>query len=234
MSRMFHYNGKPMKTWNVWVGCDFHCTYCQARKMALTRLRNSPRYRDGFNPHLVEKELSRKFKPGDFVFVGYMGDISFASPPIIIDLCQRISEQPDVKFLFCTKNPSCYITWGTDFPDNLYLGATIETDRDYHELTKAPPPEERFMAMEALKHEHKFISIEPLMEFHLRTMVDWIKEIGPEIIEIGPDNYNNKLPEPCWSHPDQKAPQKVTCLLETLREFCPTVVEKTGLERLKL
>ncbi|KKM91161.1 hypothetical protein LCGC14_1231290 [marine sediment metagenome] len=229
-SRMFQVGGKSMVTWNVFVGCDYLCTYCNARKAALTRLKHSPRYRDGFKPHLVEKELSRKFKPGDFVFVGYMGDISFASRSTIIDLCQSISAQPEVNFLFCTKNPSIYLRWQILFPGNLYLGATIETNFDYG-LSQAPSPLHRFQAMKELAYPHKFISMEPLMEFHLRTVVDWMKEIDPEIIEIGADNYHNHLPEPKSN--GALTPWKVRWLLDGLREFCPTVVEKGGLERLK-
>ena len=230
-SRMFQVGGKPMRTWNVHVGCHFDCIYCNARRTALTRLRNSPRYKDGFTPHLVEKELSKKFDPGDFVFVGYMGDISFASRSIIMNLCQRINEQPEVNFLFCTKNPLIYANTNV-WPENLYLGATIETNRDYN-LTRAPAPLHRYEAMRALDHPKKFISIEPICDFHLRTLVAWMKEIGPEIIEIGADNYHNNLPEPKSEKSGARAPWKVNWLLEDLREFCPTVVEKVGLERLK-
>ncbi|MBA7469601.1 hypothetical protein ES707_04873 [subsurface metagenome] len=223
-SRMFQVGGKPMVTWNCWVGCDFLCTYCNARRTALTRLRNSPRYKDGFSPHLVEQELGRKFKPGSFVFVGYMGDISFASRPIIIDLTCRIAEQPEVNFLFCTKSPLHYWHWHIVWPENLYLGATIETNRDYR-LTRAPAPLYRYIAMRALDHPKKFLSIEPVCDFDLDEMLSWITEIDPQIIEVGADNYHNNLPEPPWD--------KVERLIKGLEDICPTVVRKVGLERLE-
>ena len=228
MSRMFHIpttqGFKPMRTWNVYVGCLFECTYCNARHTAITRLRNSPRYKDGFSPHLVEEELGRKFKSGDFVFVGYMGDISFASRPIIIDLCTRIAEQPEVDFLFCTKNPLIYSYWHIVWPENLYLGATIETNRDYH-LTRAPAPLYRYFAMRALSHPKKFISIEPVCDFDLDTLLKWMDDIQPSIVEVGADNYHNDLPEPPWD--------KVEKLIKGLEDICPTVVKKVGLERLE-
>ncbi len=231
MSRMFHVGGRPMRTWNCWVGCDFNCTYCSARRTALTRLKNSPRYRDGFKPHLVEKELRRRFHPGDFVFVGYMGDISFAPREVIINILDAVREQPEVKFLFCSKNPLIYWDWHLTYPDNLYLGATIETNHDF-QLTKAPAPYHRYVAMRALDHPHKLVSMEPLMDFHLRTVVDWMKEIQPEIIEVGPDNYHNNLVEPGGATGHAKSPWKVRWLLEDLMKFCPNVIEKKGLERL--
>ena len=222
-SRMFQVGGKPMKTWNIHVGCDFNCTYCNARKTALTRLKNSPRYKDGFFPHLVREEFGRRFQPGDFVFVGYMGDISFAIRPIIIDLCRVIQEQPEVNFLFCSKSPLIYWFWNIHWPANLHLGTTIETNRDYH-LTRAPAPLYRYIAMRALDHPKKFISIEPICDFDLAEMLSWMAEINPQIIEVGADNYHNNLPEPPW--------EKVEQLRDGLKNICPTVVEKVGLERL--
>ncbi len=195
-SRMFQVGGRSMKTWNVHVGCDFLCTYCSARRTALTRLRNSPRYKDGFNPHMVRSEYGRRFKPGDFVFVGYMG----------------------------TKSPLHYFHWDLLWPENLYLGATMETNRDYH-LTRAPAPLYRYIAMRALTHPKKFLSIEPICDFDLDEMLSWIKEIAPQIIEVGADNYHNSLTEPPW--------EKVEQLLEGLENICPTVVRKVGLERLE-
>ena len=222
-SRMFHVGGRPMRTWNCHVGCFFECTYCNARRLATTRLKHSPRYKDGFPPHMVREEFGRRFKPGDFVFVGYMGDISFASRPIIIDLCRIIQEQPQVDFLFCSKSPVHYWSWNLQWPDNLYLGATIETNRDY-KLTQAPAPFYRYLAMSALSYPKKFLSIEPICDFDLDVMLSWILEIKPDIIEVGADNYHNNLPEPPWD--------KVKQLLSSLRESIPTVIEKVGLENL--
>lgn len=232
MSRMFLIDGAPMKTWNVQIGCDFNCLYCNARKLALTRLKHSLRYRDGFKPHPVLSELRKRFHPGDFVFVGYMGDISFANRRFVKIILSIIEEQPDVRFLFCSKNPMVYHWWGLRYPDNLYLGATIETNYDF-KVSKAPEPFHRYRAMKLLDHPHKFISIEPLMDFHLRTLVDWMREIDPEIIEVGPDNYHNNLVEPNAVASRFRAPWKVRWLLDGLREFCPNVIEKKGLERLK-
>lgn len=232
MSRMFSYNGRSLKTWNVFKGCGFECSYCNVRKMVLNgRLKNTPRYADGMEPRLIPEILNRRFIPGSFVFIGYTGDISFANREEAELILERVWSMPEVRFLFCSKNPGIYQKWGFEYPPHLYLGATIETNFDFH-LTKAPPPQDRYEAMRDLKHSRKFISIEPLMNFHLRTLVDWIKEIGPEIVEIGPDNYRNHLEEPHGLVPALKAPWKVKWLLEMLRDFCPTVVEKQGLSRL--
>lgn len=224
MSRMFLVSGKPMTTWNCFVGCNFQCSYCNARKAAETRFRHIPRYKDGFNPHLVESELNRSFKPGQFIFVAYMGDISFADHKDIEAILSIIRLYPKTDFLIQTKDPGCFLQWGLTIPPNVYLGTTIETNRDYH-LTKAPQPIDRFRRLAGYPHNFKFLSIEPIMDFDLDILTHWVELLQPDIVEIGGDNYRNSLPEPPW--------EKVEALLKALKEICPRVVEKEGLERLK-
>jgi hypothetical protein len=224
-SRMFQVGGKPMKTWNCFVGCLFDCTYCNARKLALTRLKNSPRYLNGFAPHQIDSDLKKTFSPGEFVFIAYMGDISFVNSHFLAAILGRVAEQPHVNFLVCTKNPRAYRYWPPPLPSNLILGVTLETTYDL-ELSNAPAPYERFQHLLAVSHPRKFISIEPICDFNLPEMLRWVKLIRPEIVEVGADNYSNNLPEPPWL--------KVQGLLKGLQSICPTVVEKKGLHRLNV
>lgn len=225
MSRMFK---TITKTWNVFKGCRFDCTYCNARKAAETRFRHIPRYSDGFTPKLIEEELNRKFKPGEFIFVAYMGDIAFATREEFLRILAKIRQFPETLFLIQSKNPKQFydwrFDWGITLPPNVYLGTTIESNRDYH-LTKAPSPIERFRYLAGYPHKLKFLSIEPIMDFDLDDMVNWVALMQPDIIELGADNYHNHLVEPPW--------WKVEKLLNVLRGVCPRVIEKDGLERLK-
>lgn len=221
MSRMFK---SIDKTWNVFTGCLFECTYCNARKTAETRLRHIPRYKDGFKPHFVEKEATRTFKPGQFIFIAYMGDISFAERWVAEFLMGKFSIYPQTNFLLCSKDPGIFSRWDIEFPSNIYLGTTIESNRDYG-MTKAPIPLVRYTSFWAVEHPHKFISIEPIMDFDLEILCSWVRNIKPDIIEIGADNYHNHLPEP--------SPEKLKQLLVNLRTICPNVIEKDGLDRLR-
>ena len=228
MTRMFTIPTKSgprvMRTWNVFCGCRFNCTYCVSRKLAEGRLRHLPRYQDGFTPKLVESELSKTFKPGDFIFIAFMGDIAWATIDEMNRILDRIDCFPATTFLFLSKNPLYIKRWEGMLPLNVILGTTIESDLDYG-LSKAPPPRDRFWYLWKNEYPRKFVSIEPIMDFDLRTMVGWMKHIKPEIVEVGADNWKCGLPEPAWGNIEE--------LLSELRKFCPTVVEKRGLERLK-
>jgi len=189
----------------------------------LTKLKNTERYRDGFKPRFNEEELTKDFK-GGVVFVSDMGDIF--SPGVedewILKVIKHITKFQDTYFLFLTKNPSRYKDFLNIMPKNAILGATIETNRDdlyiKHRISQAPLPSVRYKAMKELKWPLKFISIEPILDFDLKTFVNWIEEINPFMVYIGYDNYNWKLPEPTLS--------KTLQLIDELEQFT-LVVKKT-------
>ena len=49
--------------------------------------------------------------------------------------------------------------------------------------------------MRDLDWEYKVVVIEPILDFDFE-FVEWVREICPERIRIGYDNYGNRLPEP--------------------------------------
>ena len=220
MSKMFTYNGKRLVTWNPFTGCSFNCSYCWARNLAETKLKAS--YPNGFIPEFHTNRLKVKFKPDDFVFVCSMGDISFTTLEQYDQIDDVLLKFPDTKFLLCTKHPDIYVC-GYPFPDNVYHGVTLETNRSTP-MSKAPSPLQRYQIMTLDEHPHKFISIEPIMDFDLNPFVQMIFDINPEIVEVGADNYGNNLPEP--------STDKIEILLTELRKFGRTVIKKDGLERL--
>jgi len=200
-------NGRRMfnvvtKTWNPVSGCLHHCSYCWARKLANTKLKNSHRYKEGFKPRLNEEEFKTRFKDGDFVFVSDMGDLfgDFIPHEWILKVLEHIQHFPKTFFLFLTKNPGRYEKFLEDMPENAILGATIETNRDklYLEnvISGAALPSIRYDAMKKLKWDKKFISVEPILDFDLEVLCKWVKDISPFMMYVGYDNYHNRLPEP--------------------------------------
>jgi DNA repair photolyase len=200
-------NGRKMfnivtETWNPVTGCLHHCIYCWARNLANTKLKNSHRYKDGFNPSLNETEFRKRFKDGDFVFVSDMGDLfgDFIPRNWIIKVLERIKQFPKTHFLILTKNPGRFEKFLEVMPKNVILGATLETNRDncYLEntISRAALPSLRYNAMKNLEWDKKFISVEPILDFDLEIFSDWLQEISPFMIYVGYDNYRNNLPEP--------------------------------------
>lgn len=223
MTRMFK---SVTRTWNPVVGCQHYCSYCWASGLAETKLKHMERYKDGFDkPKQIPKELRKRFKKDDFVFVTDMGDLfgEFIPKDWILSVLAAIRRSPYAIFLLQTKNPIRYLEFLDVLPPNVMLGATIESNRDYG-VSKAPSPRERYEAMSAIEWGMKFLSIEPIMDFDFEEFSMWIKEIKPGIVELGTDNYGNHLPEPSWD--------KIELLLSMLKRIC-TVKEKEGLSRLR-
>ncbi len=130
MSRMFRH---VTTTWNPIVGCKHLCVYCWARRLAVTKLRHLPQYKDGFETSkLVENAFKKRFKPGEFVFVSDMGDMfgSWVPSEWILKVINYIRRFPRTTFLFLTKNPSRYHEFIDIMPENTVLGTTIETDNE--------------------------------------------------------------------------------------------------------
>lgn len=228
-SRMFPF---VSCTWNPYVGCLHNCCYCWARKLAETKLRKTERYRTGFTPKLIEKELERRFREG-YVFVSDMGDLfgSWVKKHWIWNIFKTIRQSPDAKFLLLTKNPARYLEFEGIIPENCVCGATIETNWDTSRISKAPLPADRWESFYSLNHPHKILVVEPILDFDLDTFSSWIlslrgyltwdkgyrKEL--DMVVIGYDNHRHKLPEPTIA--------KTKILIRSLEKRGVKVVTKT-------
>lgn len=234
MSRMFLApNGKRMRTWSPLKGCLHNCynggcwAKIQAEKMQKAGI---AKYLDGFKPAVIPVEFTPKFKEDDFVFVNSMGDMfgEWQSVENINRVLDYIRPFTKTTFLLQTKNPDRFHDINIRMPYGCYYGTTIETNRYYPVYASiTPAASKRYSALLNLPHDgcKRFVSIEPIMDFDLDIMLKWMGKLEPDIVEVGSDNYKCCLAEPSWD--------KVEALLKGLREICPTVIEKQGLERLK-
>jgi len=209
----------PTRSWNPVTGCTHRCTYCWAMRLIETKLKDHPKYRNGFSPTLHPEELSRRFTARDVVFVVDMGDLfSEGVPDDWIRAVLRRARESPARYLFLTKNPARYHRFLEEFPRSSVLGATIETNRDdlAMSVSRAPPPSQRYKAMRDLPWPHKYVSIEPVMEFDLEELALWVEEIRPVSVHVGYDNWNSRLPEPpLW---------KVRALIERVSRVAPVTV----------
>ncbi|MEM3070341.1 MAG: DUF5131 family protein [Candidatus Bathyarchaeia archaeon] len=149
-----------------------------------------------FEPAFAEWRLRQRIRDGRTFFVSDMGDMwgDWVPGEWIERVLEVVRSKPRARFFFLTKNPKRYLEYEDLFSDNVVLGATIETNRDYG-LTRAPTPRERYEAMVQLNWPYKVVVVEPILDFDAE-FIDWICEISPKMVYVGYDNYNNNLPEP--------------------------------------
>jgi len=214
-SQMYQFlndNGNRGYTFNVIKGkCPHDCSYCYMKRYSQPEL------------HFDESELKTDLGFGNFIFVGSSCDMwaEYIPEEWIERVCHKCLENSN-RYLFQTKNPTRFMECVNLFPDNVLLGTTIETNRHYNFISLAPKTEQRKEAMSEMNYP-KMVSIEPIMDFDLVMLVDWIKAIEPEFVSIGADSKGHHLPEPDGD--------KVKALIEALREFTGVKI-KNNLKRL--
>jgi DNA repair photolyase len=223
MGKMFTKDGKRVRVWNPVTGCVFSCQYCWAKKLVDHKLGRTKKYRDvKFTPAFHEKEMNATFGRNNTYFVVDVGDMwSSVIPEVWINkVIEKLDKaHPSNEFWFLTKNPERYAKYflehNYEHRTNFVLGATIEGTWDYPNISKAPFMEKRYKAMTntIIAPYRKFLSIEPVLKFDLKTFVGWIKEIKPEFVYIGFDNY--KKLQPAWE-PTQKEVDK---LIEAIKDI---------------
>lgn len=203
-------------TFNVIKGkCPHACSYCYCR-FYYSESHPQPEL------HFDERELKVDLGEGNFIFVGSSCDMWAERIPcvwieLILEKCQAHSNQ----YLFQSKNPDRFYAYALAFPLHSVFGTTIESNRS--EIGLAPLPYYRYRAMREMPG-HKMVSIEPVMDFDLDVMVEWMKEIEPEFVSIGADSKGHHLPEP--------SPEKVNRLIEELSAFTEVKI-KDNLKRLR-
>lgn len=190
-----------VKQCNFFVGCLWHCIYCPPSFQAQLK-----RWAKGkccgcfeFKPHWHESRLNQPLpRTGfmQFIFVCASADISFCPDDKLVKIVDRMRSEPNKTFLLQSKNPKTFNR--TRFPRNVILGITLETNRDddYGKVSKAPKPSKRYEDFVKVAHPTKMVTIEPVVDFDLEMMVEWIERINPCMVWLGYDSRKTRLPEP--------------------------------------
>ena len=194
------------ETWNPFQGCGFDCVYCESsfQRQAKRQKQRCEKCYD-YTPHCHDNRLSDSIASTPIVFVAGYGDISFCPRKFTRKIIDRIKRHSRLcrkaKVLYLqSKEPRCFEPFIADFPDNVVLVTTLETNRHdgYRKISKAPLPSVRYEQFKSLEYPRKVVTIEPVLDFDLRTFAAWIRSIRPEYVWLG---FNSKpesvtLPEP--------------------------------------
>jgi hypothetical protein len=106
-------------------------------------------------------------------------------------------------FFFQTKDPRCFQKY--QFPKNVILGITLETnrDKDYNLVSKALIPSKRVLEFIKVEHPRKTITIEPIIKFDLIPLINMVKLIKPIRVYVGYDTKRSHLNEPKLAETNQ-------------------------------
>ena len=180
-------------------------------------------------PELVYKTLGpqklisdlNRIKKNSWVFVCDMGDLFCENKIIkanhITWVINAMSRRDELKYLLVTKNPKGYMDFAIQFSENTTtLGTTIETNKNeiIRKYSKAPSTYNRYKALKKLSFARKFVGLEPLFDFDLDVLLNWLIEINPEIIAVGFDEHKRSMKR---TLSDRPPPDKVLKLLSSLK-----------------
>lgn len=200
-------------TWNVIKGkCLHDCDYCFMKRFPQGELR------------FVEKEMKTNLGNGNFIFVGSSCDM-FAkdvSEQWIIKVLNYCSEF-DNKYLFQSKNPERIFLLREHLPSNVVIGTTIETNRIYPQMGKTPSPIDRADYLNILQNYETMLTLEPIMDFDLKKLIELVKIANPFWVNIGADSKKHNLPEP--------SKEKLLLFIEELSKITE-IKKKSNLERI--
>jgi len=202
--------------------CPHGCVYCYVNSFPFGR---PEKYKGPLR--LIDKEFSVNYGEGKTIFVENCNDLFAEKVPeeFIMRVIGHCRHWPANTYVFQTKNPANYLQWLSLMPPNYILGCTIETNRNIPKISKAPKTVERARAMNCLTGQRRFITIEPVLDFDVDILADWIRRINPEFLNLGADSKNNNLPEPTI--------EKIVGLTEKLKEYGIELREKHNLSRLR-
>lgn len=210
------YQGWITHTWNTIKGeCPFLCNYCYMNRWG----KQQPVRFD-------EKELRTDLGKDNFIFVGSSCDMFADSIPgeWIADTMLHMAKY-DNSYLIQSKNPGRIKEFLPIDAHKYMVCTTIESNRHYRDISKAPSPLQRALDM----HEYAkvgidtLVTIEPVMKFDLDELVRLVKHCGVVQVNIGADSGRNNLPEP--------SKEEILELIKELEGYTK-VVTKSNLKRL--
>jgi DNA repair photolyase len=203
--------------------CPHKCVYCYVDN---PRSGRPARYRGPLR--LIEEEFAVNYGNGKTIFIENCNDLWAREVPheFILRVLAHCKTWPDNTFVFQTKNTFRYSDFFEHIPANSVLGVTIETNRNIPDIGKAPSPSERLTGMLLVTRApfKKFITIEPVLDFDVEILAEWINRIHPDFLNLGADSKDHGLPEPTV--------EKIFALVDKLKTYGIELREKHNLQRL--
>jgi DNA repair photolyase len=172
---------------------------------------------------LIEEEFKVNYGEGKTIFIEHCNDLFAADVDwkIITRVIDHCRAWPLNTYMFQTKNPARFEQCFDIIPDGSIVGTTIETNRVIPDISLAPPPEERANAMAKIRERcgfkvfKLFVTVEPILDFDVDKLAEWMGRISPDFLNIGADSKGHGLPEPT---------------VEKVLEFVAVLKDRHGIE----
>jgi hypothetical protein len=114
------------------------------------------------------------------------------------------------------------------FPGYIHIGTTLESNFIYPEMTKAPNPENRALFLGKIDQRvQKYVTIEPILKFHLNELIELIKISRATTVIIGADS--KKTPGLQELEPTKEETKK---LITVLSDLGYKMILKSNLDRI--
>jgi protein gp37 len=204
--------------------CPHHCTYCYV---------NNPRFgrpaRYTGDLRLIEGEFGVKYGKDRAIFVENCNDLFAEAVPaqFISRVLAHCRMYPENEYIFQSKNPRRMADFLHEMPPKKMLGTTIESNRWHDVMGKAPKPESRINGVHHLWGscaERVFVTMEPILDFDLCVMEEWLRGRQIRFVNIGADSKGHGLMEP--------TADKIHDLIDMLTKHAIEIREKHNLGRL--
>ncbi len=203
--------------------CLHKCRYCYVQTNPHGV---SPKYKG--EPRLIESELKVNYGTNKIIFIEHMNDLfeRHIDDSLKMKILEHCRKYPDNTYVLQTKNPEEAFRFMGFLPYKFMMGTTIESDKYYPVISKAPSPYSRYINIRNFKEGgHKiFLTIEPIMDFDLEIFSSWIIDTKPDFINIGADSKGCNLPEP--------SKKKLLEFIEILQKNKINIKKKSNLGRL--
>ncbi len=203
--------------------CQHKCSYCYVQRGMANM---SGKYKG--EVRFLPKELKVNYGCGKTIFIEHMNDmfsdgVKNCDIEDILNHCRRF---PGNAYVFQTKNPERAYYFRNLFPANSTIGTTIESNREYPAISKAPHPLKRMSGIIDFRKNGfpVFVTIEPILDFDVTPLIRVIVGIKPKFVNIGADSKKSDLPEP--------SRDKVLKLIDGLRAHEITIKKKVNISRI--
>jgi protein gp37 len=185
-------------TWNPITGCKNGCDYCWAKKFNdRYKMQNDFHVPEFHEKRLFEKipampkvrnEIAKIISPDKpVIFAVDMGDIFSKGAELewqnkVLDF---VDSHKQAMFLFLSKRPGQYHLWGEDFPDNVFIGTSLDFAHNHKRI-------EEIQGMAGYGYK-TFVNIEPLM-----SRMDQVDFSGIDFVIVGALTGRKYRPDLAW------------------------------------